>query len=85
VNGRCLIPSMRTTREDRVGGTIAFIAGLVVLVSWLHAGFRNVSLVWQLDLGVPLLLVLADYGLLMIGKACMFRSFADLFRRRRRD
>jgi uncharacterized membrane protein len=76
---------MRTTREDRVGGTIGFIAGLVVLVSWLNAGFRNVSLVWQLGLGVPLLLVLADYGLLMIGKASLFRSFADLFRRRRRD
>lgn len=71
--------------RDRVGGAIGFIVVLVVLVSWLSAGFLNVSLVWQLVFGVPLLLVLLDYGLLMVGKPSLFGSLANLFRRSNRQ
>lgn len=39
---------------------------VAVTVSWLVSGFASFSLAWQLGLGGPLLLVVADYLLLAL-------------------
>lgn len=69
--------------RDRIAGAIGFIVGSLVLISWISAGFAELSLVWKLGLGIPFLLVLVDYGMLMIGKGSLFARIARFLSGRR--
>jgi len=54
--------------RDRVGGAIGFLAASVVGATWLAAGLWREPWGWQVLFWVPLLLVLVDYGLTLLGK-----------------
>jgi hypothetical protein len=50
-----------------MGAFGVFVASSVA-ASWYLKGFWRESIGWQIGLGLPLLLALLDYALLMIGK-----------------
>jgi len=63
---------MEDKTRDRVGGAIGFLAVSVVGTTWLAAGLWRESWGWQVLFWVPLLLILLDYGFMMVGKERLF-------------
>lgn len=73
---------MKGNVSDRIAGAIGFAVTVLVLVSWFVAGFGRAGVGWQLGLGIPLLLVLVDYGLMMLGRDGVFAAAARLIKSR---